>query len=213
VDAALTARFRGLPHPFYALFGATLVNRLGGVVQPFLALYLAHRDLPVAQIGLIVALSGAGSLLGQLAGGVVADRVWRREAFAVGMAGAAASFGLLGAAQATWLLVLGGFLAGGVPARMACCSGRSTSATPPEPPWPWPSAASACCSRSMARPAWPAPRSSGAGSRPAPSRPMLARSPAGCATSSPIGSWSRSAWSWPSRPSSTCSRSRRCRWR
>jgi hypothetical protein len=42
--AALTARFRGLPRPFYALFGATLVNRLGGVVDPFLALYLAHRD-------------------------------------------------------------------------------------------------------------------------------------------------------------------------
>jgi MFS family permease len=110
---ALTARFRGLPRPFYALFGATLVNRLGGVVEPFLALYLAHRDLPVAQIGLVVALSGVGSLLGQLSGGVVADRIGRREAFALGMGGAAASFALLGAAQATWLLVVGGFLAGG----------------------------------------------------------------------------------------------------
>jgi MFS family permease len=110
---ALGARFRGLPRPFYALFGATLVNRLGGVVEPFLALYLAHRDLPVTQIGVVVALSGVGSLLGQLAGGVVADRIGRREAFAVGMAGAAASFALLGAAHATWLLVIGGFLAGG----------------------------------------------------------------------------------------------------
>ena len=107
------ARFRGLPRPFYALFGATLVNRLGGVVEPFLALYLAHRDLPVTQIGVVVALSGVGSLLGQLAGGVVADRIGRREAFALGMAGAAASFALLGAADATWLLVIGGFLAGG----------------------------------------------------------------------------------------------------
>jgi MFS family permease len=109
----LTARFRGLPRPFYALFGATLVNRLGGVVEPFLALYLAHRDLPVTQIGAIVALSGVGSLVGQLTGGVVADRIGRREAFALGMGGAAASFVLLGAAQATWLLVVGGFLAGG----------------------------------------------------------------------------------------------------
>ncbi len=109
----LTARFRGLPRPFYALFGATLVNRLGGVVEPFLALYLAHRDLPVTEIGVIVALSGVGSLLGQLTGGVVADRIGRREAFALGMGGAAASFALLGAAQATWLLVVGGFLAGG----------------------------------------------------------------------------------------------------
>jgi MFS family permease len=110
---ALTARFRGLPRPFYALFGATAINRFGGVVEPFLALYLAHRDLPVTQIGLVVALSGVGSLLGQLAGGVVADRIGRREAFALGMCGAAASFAVLGAAQATWLLVIGGFLAGG----------------------------------------------------------------------------------------------------
>jgi MFS family permease len=110
---ALTARFRGLPRPYYALFGATLVNRLGGVVEPFLALYLAHRDLPVTQIGLVVALSGVGSLVGQLTGGVVADRLGRREAFALGMTGAAASFALLGAAHATWLLVVGGFLAGG----------------------------------------------------------------------------------------------------
>src|SRR4029453_6520477 len=79
----------------------------------FLALYLAHRDLPVAQIGLIVALSGLGSLLGQLAGGVTAARIGRREAFAIGMTGAAGSFALLGAADATWLLVVGGFLAGG----------------------------------------------------------------------------------------------------
>jgi MFS family permease len=98
---------------YHARFGATLVNRLGGVVEPFLALYLAHRDLPVAQIGLIVALSGLGSLLGQLAGGVIADRIGRRQAFAIGMTGAAASFALLGAADATWLLVVGGFLAGG----------------------------------------------------------------------------------------------------
>ena len=69
--------------------------------------------MAATQIGLIVALSGVGSLLGQLGGGVVADRLGRREAFALGMCGAAASFALLGAAQATWLLVVGGFLAGG----------------------------------------------------------------------------------------------------
>jgi MFS family permease len=67
----------------------------------------------VAPIGLVVALSGVGSLLGQLAGGVVADRLGRRESIAVGMLGAAGAFALLGAAQATWLLVVGGFLAGG----------------------------------------------------------------------------------------------------
>jgi MFS family permease len=168
---ALGTRFRGLPRPFYALFGATLVNRLGGVVEPFPALYLAHRDLPVTQIGLVVALSGLGSLLGQLAGGVVADRGGRREAFAVAMAGAAASFALLGAAHATWLLVVGGFLAGGFtdfyrpatgalvhdlvdaddrPRAYGLLFWAVNLGSPPARRWParWPTAGTACSSRS-----------------------------------------------------------------
>lgn len=105
-------RFRGLPREFWVLFAGTAVNRLGGVVEPFLALYFAHRGLGIAAIGALTAVAGAGSLTGQLVGGVVADRVGRREAVALGMGGAAFSFALLGAAQATWLLVVGGFLAG-----------------------------------------------------------------------------------------------------
>ena len=75
-------------------------------------LYLAHRGLSTATIGGYAALIGLGTVLSQPVGGVVADRVGRREAIAVSMAGAAASFGLLGGARAPWLLATGGMLAG-----------------------------------------------------------------------------------------------------
>lgn len=88
------------------------MNRLGGFVEPFLVLYLAHRGLSTATIGAYAALVGLGGVISQPLGGVLADRLGRRETFAIGMAGAAGSFALLGAAQATWLLALGGFLAG-----------------------------------------------------------------------------------------------------
>jgi MFS family permease len=51
-------------------------------------------------------------MISQPLGGVLADRIGRRETFAIGMAGSAASFALLGAARAPSLLAAGGFLAG-----------------------------------------------------------------------------------------------------
>jgi hypothetical protein len=40
--------FRGLPRPFWVLFVGTLVNRVGGFVLVFLAIYLTapHRPEP-----------------------------------------------------------------------------------------------------------------------------------------------------------------------
>ncbi len=76
---ALTARFRGLPRPFYALFGATVVNRFGGVVEPFLALYLAHRDLPLTQAagGALIAIGiGIEGLTPTLAAYALPVAVW-----------------------------------------------------------------------------------------------------------------------------------------
>jgi MFS family permease len=82
------------------------------VVEPFLVLYLAHRGLSTATIGAYAALVGAGAMISQPLGGVLADRVGRRETIAIGMTGSAASFALLGAARAPGLLAAGGFLAG-----------------------------------------------------------------------------------------------------
>jgi MFS family permease len=61
------------------LWVGTLVNRLGGLVVPFLTLYLtARRGLPVGQAALMVSLFGAGSFLSQVTGGELADRLGRR---------------------------------------------------------------------------------------------------------------------------------------
>ncbi|MCW2994359.1 MAG: major facilitator transporter, partial [Conexibacter sp.] len=53
----------GLPRTFWWLWLGVLVNRVGTVVQPFLALYLTTgRHLSVAGAGAVVAVTGAGSI-------------------------------------------------------------------------------------------------------------------------------------------------------
>jgi hypothetical protein len=51
----LVPDFGGLPRPFWVLFGGTLVNRVGGFVIVFLAIYLtAVRGLNAAQAGAVI---------------------------------------------------------------------------------------------------------------------------------------------------------------
>jgi MFS family permease len=67
-----------LSRTFWWLWTGVLVSALATFVFPFLALYLASRQLPAHQIGLIVSLLGAGAILaGPLAGGI-SDRFGRR---------------------------------------------------------------------------------------------------------------------------------------
>ncbi len=71
--------FEGLPPTYWLIWTGTLVNRLGGFVIPFLALYLTvQRAIPVSRAALIVSLFGAGSFIAQLAGGELTDRLGRR---------------------------------------------------------------------------------------------------------------------------------------
>jgi len=65
-------------------------------VEPFLALYLSTaRHLPLADVGAVLASYGAGSVISQPAGGILADRVGRRATLAAAMlANAAALLGL-----------------------------------------------------------------------------------------------------------------------
>lgn len=93
----LHASFGGLPRPFWALWGGTLVNRLGSVVMPFMGVFLTQaRGLPVATAGLVMAVFGAGSLLSQLLAGMLADRIGRRATLAGGMVATAAGLLALG---------------------------------------------------------------------------------------------------------------------
>lgn len=104
---------RGLPGTFWYLWAGALVNRLGGFVYTFLALYLTQaRHLSVAQAGLMVSLYGAGSIAAGPVGGFLADRFGRRVTMLVGFAVGAAAMLQLGFARAHWHIALSTLLLG-----------------------------------------------------------------------------------------------------
>src|SRR5512145_1694799 len=75
----LVPDFRGLPRPFWVLFAGTLVNRGGGFVLVFLALYLTEvRGLTPTQAGAIISAYGLGAIAGGPLGGALSDRIGRR---------------------------------------------------------------------------------------------------------------------------------------
>src|SRR6516165_125883 len=79
------ARVGGLPRPFWVLWSGTLINRIGYMVEPFLAYYLTGvRGLSLATTGTIIAVSGAGSVVSQLVSGSLSDRIGRRAMLTIG---------------------------------------------------------------------------------------------------------------------------------
>jgi MFS family permease len=102
-----------LPRPFWFLVAGTFVNRIGFVVEPFLALYLSGpRRLTPATVGVVLACFGAGSFASQIVGGYLADRVGRRATLVMGMVGTAASFVILASVRNLVLIVLAAALSG-----------------------------------------------------------------------------------------------------
>jgi len=105
--------FAGLPAAFWKLWLATLVNRLGGFVVPFLAIFLqGQRGLSTAEAGTILAFFGAGSVVAGPLGGVLADRVGRKATIVLGMLSSAASMLWLALAGDGAALVAGCFFLG-----------------------------------------------------------------------------------------------------
>lgn len=96
--------FGGLPRAFWLLFSGQLVNRIGGMVLPFLVFYLDDVGLGAAEMGAVVAAVGLGDLIGHPIGGSLADRVGRRFTAVTGMVGVAASLAALGVASGFWPL-------------------------------------------------------------------------------------------------------------
>ncbi len=77
--ASLIAPYRDLGGSLWSMFLATIVNRFGDFIGPFLALYLTKRmGYGEARAGLIVSLSFGASALGVLVSGRVADAVGRK---------------------------------------------------------------------------------------------------------------------------------------
>ncbi|WP_338064358.1 MFS transporter [Thermoactinospora rubra] len=97
VTGFVAGKVGGLPRPFWALWGGTLVNRLGTMVLPFIGVYLTQaRGLSPAASGAVMAVFGAGSLASQLVAGVLTDRIGRRATLSGGMLATGATLLALG---------------------------------------------------------------------------------------------------------------------
>jgi MFS family permease len=103
----------GLPRQFWYLWANILINRIGSFVVLLMALYLTQvRGLSATFAGLVIGLWGAGSAVGTLLGGVLADRWGRKRTMLTGLYGGAAVLLLLGLARggatiAVTIMVLG----------------------------------------------------------------------------------------------------------
>ncbi|MFA1547408.1 MDR family MFS transporter [Actinomadura chokoriensis] len=113
IAAFMRPRVGGFPRPFWVLWAGTLLNRLGTMVEPFLGLYLTTvRGLSLAQAGAVMAVLGAGSLGGQIAGGALADRLGRRATLTLATVGTGAAMLALGYAQGIAAIVAAALLLG-----------------------------------------------------------------------------------------------------
>lgn len=87
----------GLPRAYWWLWVSTLVNRLGGFVATFLALYLTtERGYSASYAGLVGALYGLGGVVSSIGAGVLTDRLGRRPTMLVAQVGTALSVAALG---------------------------------------------------------------------------------------------------------------------
>ncbi|MGW7514213.1 MDR family MFS transporter [Streptomyces sp. NPDC054796] len=107
----LTALWRkwngGLNRTFWAVWAATLVNQLGAMVIPYLGYYMSEeRHVSLSTVGVILAVSGLGSVISQLCGGFFVDRFGYRVTMTAGMVGTGVFLFLLGAVDhLAWIAV------------------------------------------------------------------------------------------------------------
>ena len=103
----LVPDFRGLPHAFWVLFAGTLVNRVGGFVLIFLAIYLTEvRGLTPTQAGAIISAYGLGAIGGGPLGGALSDRIGRRPTLVASLIAGGASMLVLGLVTRTLSLTI-----------------------------------------------------------------------------------------------------------
>lgn len=109
----LHSRVGGLPRAFWALWAGSFVNRLGTMVEPFLAFYLTGvRGLSLTATGAVLALYGLGAVVSQVLGGVLTDRVGRRATLTGGMLSTAAAMLALGYVTSTPVVIAVVFVLG-----------------------------------------------------------------------------------------------------
>jgi len=105
--AAYRDAFSGLPRPVWLISAATLVNRSGTMVLPFLALFLtSERGFSTTEAGQTLAMYGIGGIGGSYLGGWLSDRVSPRRVMEASLVLTGAGFFLLGYLEARWTILL-----------------------------------------------------------------------------------------------------------
>ncbi|HEX3696534.1 MAG TPA: MFS transporter [Polyangia bacterium] len=95
------------PRVFWFLWAGMLLNRAGGGVLCWLAVYLTReRGLRADLAGLVLSLHAAGGIIAGPTGGALADRLGRRATLLLGTAGAGVAMLALGFARALGAIFL-----------------------------------------------------------------------------------------------------------
>ncbi|GAA4247022.1 MDR family MFS transporter [Dactylosporangium darangshiense] len=110
---ALITEKQRLPSQFWVLWAATLINRAGGFVIIFLAIYLTtQRGFSESAAGLAIGLYGVGGAIGVTVGGHLADRWGRRPAALLSLGTSAVLMLVLGLARGPVEIVAAAVLLG-----------------------------------------------------------------------------------------------------
>jgi len=89
--------YKGLSPATWWLSLVMFVNRSGTMVLPFLTIYLTqHLHYSIAQAGWVMAIFGAGAIVGALIGGKVSDKIGFRSVQLVTLTGGGIMFMVLG---------------------------------------------------------------------------------------------------------------------
>lgn len=105
VFASYALPFAGLERPIWIVAAATLANRAGTMVVPFLGLYLISSfGASASEAGHVVSLYGIGALLGNVMGGWASDRVHPHAVQAASLLGSGLGLFVLGALPTLSLL-------------------------------------------------------------------------------------------------------------
>lgn len=127
--------FAGLPRAVWLISAATLVNRSGTMVLPFLALFLtSERGFSTAQAGQTLAMYGIGGIAGSYLGGWLSDLVPPRRVMEVSLVLTGAGFLALEHLEARWaiLLMMLGLSLVGEAFRPACSAALAAEVGPGE---------------------------------------------------------------------------------
>ncbi|MFM1852411.1 MAG: hypothetical protein RIS54_2095 [Verrucomicrobiota bacterium] len=87
----LIADVRGLPRSVHVLVGGQFINRFGGFVLPFLALYLTGRGISMGHVAIVLGAMATGGLFGPIVSGYLADAIGRRNTIVVALISSAVS--------------------------------------------------------------------------------------------------------------------------